>query len=125
MRVPVIRSAWSAILLCVVVADANFWIYAAIGTNEGDFLGFGFFSLCAADALGALFSGFDLPALLSLLGSLAAAALMAARESGVFDRGYLLPYAVLLAFLLAAAILPRRDRGPDTPPPDSAHGGLP
>ncbi len=110
MKIAPLRSWAPAIVLCVVAADLNFWIYASIGTNEGDALGIAFFLLSAIDSVFALASGPDPARVVALIGALLATALMALRELEVFDPGWLPPYAVAMAFLVGGAVISRKRR---------------
>ena len=98
-----LRTRWFPILVAVLAADVNFWYFASTGENDADYLGLALFALFAAYGVLALTRGARRRGVVGVAGALAAAALMVMRETGAFDRGYILPYAV---FALSVALGP-------------------
>jgi hypothetical protein len=99
---PFLETLWGPIVLAAIAADLNFWIYASIGTNEGDAVGIGFFLVFAVYAF-IHPRARRAPALrIAGFGAVAASAWMALRErGGVLDRGYLPPYLLFVLCVLA------------------------
>ncbi len=106
------RFAWTPILLVAVVADVNFWYFASTGENHADYAGLILFLGLAVYFAREAVSRRTPGPIISAFGSLAAAAMMLARESGRFDLGYIPPYAVLLLFLLVGGAVARDSRSP-------------
>ncbi|HYX21166.1 MAG TPA: hypothetical protein VFA98_10020 [Thermoanaerobaculia bacterium] len=103
-----LHTRWLPILLAVMMADLNFWYFASVGENHADWGGlalFAFFAACYALSFARRRDAFSAVA---GLGALLAAVLMALREAGLFDLGYIPPYAVFIAFVLAASVGRRR-----------------
>jgi hypothetical protein len=105
MNSSVWRTHWLPVVLCVVVADLNFWYWASTGENDLDYGGLLFFFVFAL----VWFRGFvrsrgagdgirGIGAVLSIL-------LMVLRETGRWDRGYIPPYIVFIVFVLLARLV--------------------
>ncbi len=110
MRIPFLHNWWCPILLCVLVADLNFWFYASMGSNEADYLGILFFVLYGIYCLQSLITRGELRGAVSGLGAVLALALMVMRETGVFDRGYIPPYVMFIVFVMISHGLDRSSR---------------
>lgn len=92
---------WLPVLLGVLVADLSFWYYASTGENDADYAGMALFAVFAAIWGWRAVSNRRIRPGLAALGALLAIGLMALRETGVLDRGYIPPYVL---FLVAALI---------------------
>ena len=101
------RFPWIPILLVAVVADVDFWYFASTGENHADYAGLALFLGLAVYFVREAVSRRSPAPVISAIGSLAAAAMMLARETGRFDLGYIAPYAVLLLFLLVGGVVTR------------------
>jgi hypothetical protein len=104
------RFPWTPILLCGVVADVNFWYFASTGENHADYAGIALFLGLAGYFVWRTIVRRSPGQVIPAIGSLAAAAMMLARETGRFDLGYIPPYAVLILFLLVAGVVMRVSR---------------
>jgi len=91
------------VVLAVIVADVNFFLDAAVG-DRADVVGVIFFVLFGIYGLQSLWTRRDPAMIVSVLGAVAATALMLLRETGVWDHGYLLPYLVFIGFVLAGRL---------------------
>ena len=107
MAEPFLETLWGPILLAAIAADLNFWIYASIGTNEGDAVGIAFFFLFAAYCFGHPRARRSVAMVVAGAGAVVAGGLMILRETDTFDRGYLPPYALLVASVLAGHLIAR------------------
>lgn len=101
---------WTPILLCAVIADVNFWYFASTGENHADYAGIALFLGLAGYFVWRAIARRSPGQLIPAIGSLAAAAMMLARETSTFDLGYIPPYAVLLLFLLVGGVVTRGSR---------------
>ena len=104
MRPSALESRWLPVLLGILVADLNFWYWASTGENDADYLGIALFLLFGAWWLRGLLKRHSLRSGLAVLGAAAATALMILRETGAYDRGYIPPYAVFVAFALVSGL---------------------
>ncbi len=108
-HVDVLHTRWLPVLLAVVMADLNFWYFASVGENHADWGGLALFALFAAYYALTFARRRNRFSAVAGLGALLATILMALREAGRFDLGYIPPYAVFIAFVLAAGVgRPRR-----------------
>ena len=110
MRIPLLHNRWYPILLCVIVADLNFWFYASMGSNEADYLGIAFFVLYGLYCFQSLIARREVHCAVSGLGAILAVAMMVVRETGAFDRGYIPPYVVFILFVIIGHGLDRSSR---------------
>ena len=109
---PFLETLWGPIVLAAIAADLNFWIYASIGTNEGDAVGIAFFLAFAVYAFLPRRARRPLAMRIAGVGAVAAAAWMALRErGGALDRGYLPPYLLFVMGVLAGRGVARLQRG--------------
>jgi len=115
MRIPLLHTRWFPLLACVLVAEANFWWWASTGGNEADYAGIALFAFCGVYYAAGAIARREPHAIVSAAGALAALALMVLRETGRFDRGYLPPYAVFAAAVLAGHALDRGSRSRSRP----------
>jgi hypothetical protein len=108
--VAVLQTRWLPVLLAVIMADLNFWYFASVGENHADWGGLALFASFAAYYAVSFLRRRNRFSAVAGLGALLAAALMALREAGVLDLGYIPPYAVFIVFVLAAGVgRPRRE----------------
>lgn len=107
---------WLPVVLCVLLADLNFWYWVSTGENDADYAGIVFFAIWAAIWIVALSSRRSVAHGVAALGALGACALMVLRQTGGFDTGYIPPYAIFVVFALAGAALGRKDRKPERGP---------
>jgi hypothetical protein len=99
-------SRWLPILLAVLVADVEFWYFASTGENDADYLGIVLFALFLAWWGRRLVARPTARGAVAVLGSIVALAMMVLRQTGTFDRGYIPPYAVFIAFTLLSGVFP-------------------
>ena len=92
---------WFPILACALAADADLWYSVSTGTNEGDYIGIGFFGVFAVGAIRRWRLGGDRFHLITSAGAVVALGAMAFRKSGRFDPAHVLSY---LAFLLSCVL---------------------
>jgi len=92
------------VVLAVVVADVNFFLDAAI-SDRADVVGVIFFVLFGLYGLQSLRTRRDPGMLVSVLGAAVALGMMLLREADVWDRGYIPPYLVFIAFVVAGHLL--------------------
>jgi len=107
---PFLETLWGPNLLAAIAADINFWIYASIGTNEGDAVGIAFFILFAAYVFVRPRARRQPAMIVSALGAIAAAVWMSLREKGTLDYGYLPPYVLFVVMVLASRAFARLRR---------------
>ena len=100
MRLPVLHTRWLPVLLAVVMADLNFWYFASTGENDADYVGIGLFALFALYYLQSFVRRRELFSAVAAFGALTALGVMVLRETGIFDLGYIPPYAVFVLFVL-------------------------
>jgi hypothetical protein len=99
---PFLETLWGPIVLAAMAADLNFWVYASIGTNEGDAAGIAFFLAFAVYAFVHPRARRSAAMRIAAVGAVAAAAAMALREwDGALDYGYLPPYLLFVLGVLA------------------------
>jgi hypothetical protein len=106
MRKPALESRWLPVLLAVLAADVNFWYWASTGENDADYLGIGLFVIFGILWTRQLIRRASPRNALATVGAFLAAAAMVLREMGTFDRGYIPPYAIFVAFTLVSGLLP-------------------
>jgi multisubunit Na+/H+ antiporter MnhF subunit len=106
MRTSAIESRWLPVLLGALAADVNFWYFASTGENDADYLGLLLFVLFGILWVRRLLRGPNARDALATLGAVLSAAMMVLRQTGTFDRGYIPPYVVFVAFILLSAALP-------------------
>ncbi|MCI4340726.1 MAG: hypothetical protein L3J73_05635 [Thermoplasmata archaeon] len=104
MTTSAVESRWLPVLLAVLVADVNFWYYASTGENDADYLGIGLFVIFGILWGRRLLQRPGARNLVAALGAILAVAAMVLRETGTFDRGYIPPYAVFVAFTLISGL---------------------
>jgi hypothetical protein len=109
MHLVTLHKWWIPVVLAVVAADINFWIFAAIG-NAGDFVGIAFFIFFGLYALQSAIARRETAMAVWCFGAALALGLMVLRETDVFDRGYILPYLVFIGFVLLGLLLRRPRR---------------
>ena len=95
-----LQTRWFPVLTAVLVADLNFWYFAATGENEADYFGLALFGLFALYGILALIRGPSRRGTFAVIGALAAALLMVLRETGTWDAGYIPPYIVFILGVL-------------------------
>jgi hypothetical protein len=101
-----VESRWLPVLLAVLAADVNFWYFASTGENDADYLGIGLFVIFGILWGRRLLRRPGARGAVATLGAVLALAAMILRETGTFDRGYIPPYAVFVAFAGLSAVLP-------------------
>ena len=106
MRRPPFESRWLPALLCVLAADVSFWYFASTGEDDADYLGMALFTVFLVAWLWRLRRRPTAREAVAAAGAGLALAMMVLRQIGTFDRGYIPPYAVFLAFTLLSAALP-------------------
>jgi hypothetical protein len=109
MHVATLHKWWIPVVLAIVAADINFWIFAAIG-NGGDFVGIAFFVFFGLYALQSVIARRETAMAVSCLGAALALGLMVLRETDVFDRGYIPPYLVFIGVVLLGQLVRRPRR---------------
>jgi hypothetical protein len=113
MRAAVLHTRWLPVLLAVVVADLNFWYFASTGESHADYVGMAFFALLGAYYFWSLVRRPAVASLVCGLGALAGFGMMALREKGTWNPGYIPPYAVFIVFVLLGRAF---DRSPARTP---------
>lgn len=106
MRIERLHGWVLPVVLAVLVADANFFLYASIG-DPADYVGIGFFALFGLYALQSLVRRAELTMVAKLLGSVAAVGLLILSVNEIFDWGDILPYGVFISFVLVGHFLDR------------------
>jgi hypothetical protein len=96
---------WFPILTCALVADASAWYSVAMGTNDGDSIGLGFFAVFGIDALRRWIRRRDRFHMVAGWGAVVALGVMALRETDRFDPSHLLPYLLFILFSVLGSVL--------------------
>jgi hypothetical protein len=106
MRIERLHGWVLPVVLAVLMADANFFLYASIG-DPADYVGVGFFALFGLYALQSLATKPEPGMFAKLLGSVAAMGLLILSVNEIFDWGDILPYGVFIGFVLVGHVLDR------------------
>lgn len=101
--------SWLPVVLCVLLADLNFWYWVSTGENDAEYAGIAFFAIWAAIWIVGFFRRRSAARGVAALGAICACVLMVFRETGSFDAGYIPPYLIFIVSALAGAALGRRD----------------
>ena len=112
MRASKWRALWLPVVLCVVVADLNFWYWASTGESDLDYAGVLLFGVFAFVWLRRFLRSRDVGDGICGAGAVLALVLMVLREWGKWDRGYIPPYVVFILFVLLAWLIRRRPAAP-------------
>jgi hypothetical protein len=97
-------------LAAAVVADANVWYSVSRGTNEGDYLGAGFFAVFAFGGFSRWRSGRDRFHLAAATGAAVALALIAIRDVYPFNWACLPSYVVFILACILGSLLSHRSK---------------
>ena len=100
-------------MTCALAASANVWYFVSTGTNEGDYIGVGFFAVFAVGAFRRWTLGRDRFHLVTSAGAVVALGVMALHRTYRFDPGYVLPYLLFILFCVLGSILSRPSKGGD------------
>lgn len=100
MRPGLVSSRWFPAVLCVLVADLNFWYFASTGENDAEYFGIALFAIFAGIWGTAAIRERRARLAAASLGAMFAIAMMVLREVDTFDLGYIPPYAVFLVSAL-------------------------
>ncbi len=95
-----LQSRWFPAVLCVLVADLNFWYFASTGENDAEYFGIALFAGFAAVWTAAAIRRRATRAAIAAVGASLAIAMMVLREVGTFDVGYIPPYVLFLVSAL-------------------------
>ena len=106
------QDLWIPVVLCIVVADLNFWYWASTGENDADYAGIAFFFLFALLWFRRFLRGRDNRDAIRGIAAVAALLMMVLRETGTWDRGYVPPYIVFIVFVLLAGQIRRPPAAP-------------
>src|SRR5690242_7862949 len=106
MRIERLHGWILPVVLAVLVADANFFLYESIG-DPADYVGIGFFTLFGLYALQNLVRQPEWDMAAKFLGSVAAVGLLILSVNESFDWGDILPYGVFIGFVLVGRVLAR------------------
>lgn len=112
MRARVPQALWLPAVLCALVADLNFWYWASTGETDLDYAGIAFFFLFALFWFRRFLRGRGNRDAICGIGAVAALLMMVLRETGTWDRGYIPPYIVFIAFVLASGLLTASAKAP-------------
>ena len=107
MRIERLHGWVLPVVLAVVAADVQFFLYAAIG-DPSDYVGIVFFALFGLYGVQSLLARREWVVAFSTLGAAAGLALMLLRQADIFDKGYIPPYLVFIGFVLVGYLLGRR-----------------